>query len=104
MSKATLFWGFQEIAKRTQCIPSITNLNPSEVAKRVLEWFNAQENWLLVIDNLDQIEVIDGYLPNQSQSQHTLITTRNSYYDHIPAEGLKVEELNSDDAIELLLL
>ena len=104
VSKATLFSGFQEIAKKTQCIPSITDLDPSEVAKRVLEWFNAQENCLLVIDNLDQIEVIDGYLPNQSQGQHTLITTRNPYCDHIPAEGLKVGELDLDDAIELLLL
>jgi len=104
VSEATLFSGFQEIAKRTQCVPSITNLNPSEVTITVLEWFNTHENWLLVIDNLDQIEVIDGYLPIQSKGRHTLITTRNPYSDHIPAEGLKVGELDLDDAIELLLL
>ena len=62
-----------------------------------------KENWLLVIDNLDQIEVIDKYLPEHSSGRHTLITTRNSYYDHIPAKGLKVGELEVEDATKLLL-
>ena len=63
-----------------------------------------QDSWLLVIDNLDQIEVIDKYLPEQLPGRHTLITTRYSYCDHIPAEGLQVGELVVDDAIKLLLV
>jgi hypothetical protein len=103
VSEATVFAGFQEIAERTRCVASTQHLNPSDVAKRVLEWLKVKENWLLVIDNLDQIEVIDKYLPEHSSGRHTLITTRNSYYDHIPAKGLKVGELEVEDATNLLL-
>jgi len=104
VSEATVFAGFQSIAERTQCVPSRVHLSLSDVAKRVLEWLNFQENWLLVIDNLDRIEVIDSYLPEQAPGRHTLITTRYSYCDHIPAEGLKVGELGVEDATKLLLL
>src|SRR5277367_2298012 len=103
VSKATLLSGFQEIAERTRCVSRIKNLNPSDVANRVLEWLNIQNCWLFVIDNLDDVDVIDGYLPEQSLTRHTLITTRNPYCDHIPAEGLKVGELEVDDAAKLLL-
>ncbi|HMD13902.1 MAG TPA: hypothetical protein VKI62_04705, partial [Bacteroidota bacterium] len=104
VSEATLFSGFQDIAERTHCVSGMKDLGLSQVAKRVLEWLNMQDNWLLVIDNLEQIEAIDGYLPDQSPGRHTLITTRNPYCDHIPAEGLKVSELEVDDASKLLLV
>jgi hypothetical protein len=34
---------------------------------------------------------------------HTLITTRNPHCDHIPADGLKVDEFDAEEATELLL-
>jgi hypothetical protein len=76
VSQATLIVGLQEIAKRTKCISRNEDLNPKETAKHVLEWLNAQASCLVVFDNLDQVEVIDGYLPNQSSGRHTLFTTR----------------------------
>src|SRR5271155_3033227 len=36
VSEATLFSGFQEIAKRTHCVPNNASLAPSDVAKSVL--------------------------------------------------------------------
>lgn len=74
-NEATLFQGFQDIAEQTQCISRNVNLSPSDVAKNVLKWLNLQESLLLVIDNLDDIQVIDGHLPDQSPGRHTLITT-----------------------------
>ena len=103
VNKGTLLAGYQDIAKRTNCVPAVSELKASEVAEKVLEWLKFQKSWLLIIDNLDQIEAIDGYLPHTSPTQHTLITTRNPYCDDIPAEGLKVEPLDIDDAIDLLL-
>ena len=49
----------------------IKNLNLFGIAKKILEWLNVQESWLLITDNLDRIEVIDGYLSDQSQGRHT---------------------------------
>jgi hypothetical protein len=100
-----VFAGFQATAEGTQCVPGIKHFGLEDVAKRVLGWLNVQDNWLLVSHrHLDQIEMIDKYLPDRSPSRYTLITTRYSYCDHIPAEGLKVGELGVDDATKLLLL
>jgi len=103
VSEATVLAGFQDIARRTRCVESTQHLNPSELAQRVLQWLNLHQSWLLVIDNLDQIEVIGNSLPDRSQGRHTLITTRNSFCDHIPAQGLEVSGLEEYDAIDLLL-
>ena len=103
VSEATLLSSFQDIAKRTRCVPNTLSMPPPEIASAVLAWLNRQESWLLVIDNLDNIEVIDPYLPNVSIRKHTLITTRNQHCDDIPAEGLEVGALEIDEAVQLLL-
>lgn len=59
---------------------------------------------MLVIDNLDDMNVIAGRLPSCSPTKHTLITTRYSHCDHIPAQGLEVGVMEPNDAIDLLLL
>ena len=99
---ATLLTGFQEIAKRSGCINDIGALDQAEIATRVLSWLNAQNQWLLVIDNLDDDSVVEKYLPYPSPLKHTLITTRNEHCD-IPAEKLEVSVLNPADSINLLL-
>jgi len=104
VNEATIIGGLQEIAKRTKCISRNEDLSPEETANRVLDWLNVQPSCLLVFDNLDQIEVIDRYFLNQSPGRHTLITSRNPYSDQIPSEGLKVDQLDEDEAVELLLL
>jgi len=55
-----------------------------------------------VIDNLDDISVVDGYLPHNMGTGHTLITTRDPTAISIPAEGLEVTVLQPDKAVELL--
>jgi hypothetical protein len=54
-NQADLFKGFQEIAKRTTCA---IDPEPAELAKSVLLWLRRQENWLVIINNLDDIRVI----------------------------------------------
>jgi len=103
VSQATLFSGFQEIAKQTQCIANPEKMKPSDLAINVLDWLKQEENWLLVFDNLEDGAVIDGYLPDVSPKHHTLITSRNQHYDQISAEGLEIGVLELEDAINLLL-
>jgi nucleoside-triphosphatase THEP1 len=103
-NQAALLSGFQEMATMTACIPSGTErLNTIDVAKQVLSWLRVQENWLLVIDNLDDVSVADGYLPRMDKGGHTLITTRNPDATRIPAEGLEIPVLGRTEAVELLL-
>jgi tetratricopeptide (TPR) repeat protein len=68
-----------------------------------LSWLRQQTNWLLVFDNIDDITVLEGFLPEITSQGHTLITTRNLHVDGIPAEGLEVPVCEVHDAIEILI-
>ena len=102
--QAALLSGFQEIGSLTGCVSTATDLKPKEVAKGVLSWLRKQERWLLVIDNLDDISIVSGYLPETNKGGHTLITTRNPDSMKIPAEGVEIPVLGKEAAIELLHL
>lgn len=102
-TEADLFSGFQSIAQRIP-VPGCINLSPRDVAQHVLRWLRGHDNWLLVIDNLDEVDVVSGYLPDASPTKHTLLTTRHSRYYDIPAEGLEVDIMEINEAVELLLL
>lgn len=101
VDQAQLLSGFREIAKDTRCVKY--DDKPEEVGKSVLKWLQVTESWLLIIDNLDDITVVNGYLPTTSGVGHTLITTRNKNSNGIPAEGMEVMVMGSDECVQLLL-
>ena len=101
---ADLQTGFQEIAEKTKCV-TVDQKDAASTAKAVLRWLEQQTSWLLVLDNLDEISIVNGYLPDIGNGNgHLLITTRNRDPTGIPAAGLEVEVFDSDDAVDLLLL
>src|SRR5579859_4309032 len=101
---ANLQTSFQEIAEKTKCV-TIDQKDAASTVKAVLRWLEQQTSWLLVFDNLDEISIVDGYLPDISNgSGHLLIITRNQDPTGIPAQGLEVKVFDSDDAVDLLLL
>ena len=104
VNQASLLSGYQDIAKRAGLVKWTADISPSDVAKNVLSWLRGQENWLLVIDNVDDISAVDGYLPDRAAGKHTLITTRNTNYYEIPAEGIEIGVLEPKDAQRLLLI
>ncbi len=59
---------------------------------------------MLVLDNVDDITVVNGYLPDINKGGHILITSRDPNTTGIPAQGLEVGLLLEDDAADLLLL
>lgn len=103
-TQASVLSAFQDLAKRTGQVISKSDSSPDEVAKIMISWLRGQENWLLIIDNLDDVSAIKGYLPPASATQHTIITTRNPNVCEIPAEGMEIGVLDPEDAIELLLV
>ena len=104
VNQATLLTGFQQIASETNCVITTSESKPSETAKQVLSWLQKQTKWLLVIDNLDDISVINGFLPAIECNGHTLITTRNPNSKGIPAQGIEVDILDPNDAVELFII
>jgi len=99
-TQASLLSGFQRIAKKAQ-LPGLENATLTEIAETVLAWLRSEKSWLVVIDNLDDVTVVDGLLPENGPEKHTLITTRNPNTLGIPAEALEVPLLTAEDSIEL---
>ena len=105
--------GYANIAKQAAMdIPF--DSKPIEIATRVLEWLGKTQKWLLVLDNLDDMDVlstrnlnvpnvIETLLPQTGVQQHTLITTRNRHADSIPAQAVEVPLFAKPEAIELLV-
>ena len=101
VDQASLLSGYQKIAIKAG-LKSLLNLKPVEIAEGVLSWLRQEQSWLLVIDNLDDINIAAGFLPQTGPHQHTLITTRNPNSAGIPAEGLEVPLLDPTDSVDLL--
>jgi tetratricopeptide (TPR) repeat protein len=75
---------------------------PGFLTNGVLSRLKRQSSWLLLIDNLDDIKMADGLLPENGCQRHTIITTRNPDARGIPAEPLEVPLLDPNDSIDLL--
>jgi tetratricopeptide (TPR) repeat protein len=102
-TEASLLAGFEDIATRTGCAKHTGHSDLKSLANIVLAWLRQQqESWLVVIDNLDHIELIEGLLPYRAPGKHTLITTRNPHANGIPARGLEVPLLEISEGVEML--
>jgi hypothetical protein len=102
VNQATLFSGFEQIASKTKC--AVGASSPTEITERVLVWLQQQKNWLLIVNNLDDVLIIDGVLPPIHCQGHTVITTRNPNTDGIPAQGIEVDVLNIDAGVDLFCI
>lgn len=112
-SQGSLLDGYRKIAKEAKIkIPE--DSQPIDLATSVLSWFGQNENWLLVIDNLDDINaistnnlglqnIVTTLLPMElNPRRQTLITTRNRNADNIPAQALEVPLFHKSESIDLL--
>ena len=64
--RVTLLQGFQEIGLSVGCYNTTTGLEPTAAAKLVLSWLRKQKDWLVIFDNLDDIAIIHGLLPEST--------------------------------------
>jgi Cdc6-like AAA superfamily ATPase len=101
VNQASLLSGYADIAKM-EGLKFAADARPIEIAKDVLRWLRQESSWLIIIDNLDVIEIIDGFMPQNGPGKHTIITTRNPNAEGIPAQGLEVPLLDHNNAVELL--
>jgi len=101
VDRTSLLSGYQTIAKAAR-LRFLQNTSSDEIANEVLLWLRQQSNWLLVMDNLDDIDVARNLLPENGSHKHTIITTRNPNAEGIPAEPLEVPLLGPNDSIDLL--
>lgn len=103
INRSRLLSGFASIVERTQCEFNHTDPSPENIARAALRWLRTHEDWLLVIDNLDDIAVVKDHLPMTDSPGHTLIITRNTDPEQILAEGIEVMTLSLSESVSLLL-
>jgi len=112
ITQESLLNGYEKIGKQAN-IPITQDLKLIAVVEQVLLQLKRTPNWLLVVDNLDDIDVlstqnlgdpniINLLLPELGPGQHTMITTRNPNADHIPAQAKEVSLFKEADSVALL--
>lgn len=102
--RPTILSEFEKIGEQLGYNKNDHPLPAEEIAVLVLQWLKSTERWLLVIDNLDEIQVINNLLPIGNLHSHVLITTRNSHTLGIPARPIEVKVMSIDDAVAMLIL
>ena len=102
VNQTSLFSGFQKIARKAKL--EIAEFGtPTEITEAVLSWLGTESNWLIILDNLDDIEIVSGFLPATGKRKHVLITTRNPFTLDIPAEPFEIPIFDEDESIDLFL-
>ncbi|NER85064.1 MAG: tetratricopeptide repeat protein, partial [Leptolyngbya sp. SIO1D8] len=95
-----LLTGYSNIAQALQ----LTGYDPTDrlaMVGLVKRWFEANEGWLLVVDNADDLRSVRQYLPLRGAG-HLLLTTRAQALGDI-AQPLEVSKMESDEGALFLL-
>jgi tetratricopeptide (TPR) repeat protein len=91
------------VAQNLNITPSRQELTPQEMASELLQCLQQIPRWLLVIDNLDDMKVLQNLVPSGTTTGHILITTRSAHLRVLPAFTLELPVLSSDEAAQLLV-
>ncbi|MBD2109302.1 tetratricopeptide repeat protein [Nodosilinea sp. FACHB-13] len=82
-------------------IPGYQQTEQPAVAKAFQRWLAAQEGWLLVLDNADDVAMVKPWLPVGPQG-HLMLTTRAQALGTV-AQRLEIKQLSPEDGALLLL-
>lgn len=98
--RTTLSGEFVLLAQRLD-LPEKGEQEQERVIAAVKRWFTAHDNWLLILDNADDLVMARGFLPKNYKG-YVLYTTRSRATGSV-AESIEVERLSPHDGTLLLL-
>src|SRR5229473_1110200 len=99
-TRDTIITSFLELATLLK-LPERLEQDQNLMIVAVKNWFTAHDAWLLIFDNADDLAIVEEFLPPGGKG-HLLLTTRA----HAPgtlANGLAVEQMDTNEAMLLLL-
>lgn len=96
----TLLGSLQRIAE-VLCLPERQEAEPSRLVAAVQRWLISHRGWLLIADNVEDLELLYDVLPPARQGA-VLLTTRLQALGTL-AEGLEVPPLSLDEGAALVL-
>jgi len=99
-SREALTTAFATLAE-TLRLPAQQQSDQRHLISAVKQWFNIQTNWLLIFDDVEDVEVLGDFLPHGSGG-HILLTTRAKSVGGV-ASTLEIEKMQVAEGTLLLL-
>jgi len=100
-SREQIYQQYLDLIKRVENIEYPKEMPIEEQAQRVKQWLEKQKDCLLVFDNVEKVEDLEGLLPEQGK-HHILITSRNEGAWPIN-QSLDVDVMTIDESIDLIV-
>ena len=82
-------------------LPEKLEQDQHKIVEAVKRWFQGHTDWLLILDNADDIAMVHGFIPLGSKG-HILLTTRAHATGRI-AKRIEVEKMEPDEGALFLL-
>ena len=82
-------------------LPERHEANQPSIVRAVKRWLQQHSRWLLIVDNLEEIDLLRDMVPSP-HSGHILVTTRSHHTGHL-AHRIALEPMQVDDGALLLL-
>ena len=75
------------------------------LVEAVKKWFTSQADWLLVLDNVEDVQAITNFLPQRKADHggHIVLTTRCQAVGTVAAVPLEVESMSHEEGATFLL-
>jgi tetratricopeptide (TPR) repeat protein len=99
-SIGALVSSFTELARMLE-LPERDEQNQNLIVKAVLRWFRLHERWLLLFDNIEDLQIVGPFLPADGRG-HIIFTTRARALSGI-AQCMEIQKMEPEDGALLLL-
>ncbi len=100
-STGGLISGFVAIAAALR-LPAAESNDHEDIVTAVLEWFNGNDGWLLILDNVEDRREVRRFVPQHEG--HVLITSREPVFGELGIpHGIEVGDFDPEAAVRFLL-
>ncbi len=82
-------------------LPERNERDQHRIIEAVQRWFRSHSNWLLIVDNVENVMLVNEFLP-KAYSGHILLTTRSHAMGHL-AQNITIEKMTPEVGSLLLL-
>lgn len=82
-------------------LPEKQEIDQERVVNAVMNWLRTHKHWLLILDNVDDLEQVMAFLPRRGEGQ-TLLTMR-AYATGSTIKGIEIDTLGLEEGASLIL-
>ncbi len=100
-SQATLQASYDDLTQRLD-LPEKQEHDANLRIQAVKDWFATHTNWLLIMDNADDLQLARSFFPTVKHG-YILLTTRSQFAGDIGAKQIEIDKMTTADALLFLL-